>query len=353
MGLMLIQAQAQDPLFSQFYNNPVYHNPAYTGISPGMRARVVYREQWVNLPGNYQSYGAVVDFGEREIPGSGGFGLIATRDSEGDGFIENNCIGLSTSARVRLQDNILAQVGISGVYVQKSLDWSRLVFADQLNEKFGNVYPTAFVPGGTNQVSYPDLNVGGLVRWIGDTYSGNDVAGTIGFAMHHTTRPNESFIGATSPLPRKMVAHADVLWEQASGGRFYNKKMGIKRLKINPAMIFEKQGEFTQYTAGVNMMRSNLYLGLWYRNENMAEYNADAMIFMLGLNYIIAENTRMKIMYTYDIQLSDIRTATGPSHEITLSFELDDLRLFGGSNGVHMGPGSRYRDASPLECSPF
>jgi hypothetical protein len=29
-------AQAQDPLFSQFYNNPVYYNPGAVGLTPGV-----------------------------------------------------------------------------------------------------------------------------------------------------------------------------------------------------------------------------------------------------------------------------------------------------------------------------
>ena len=41
-----LQVKGQDPEFSQFYANPIYLNPAFTGTSALPRVVVNYRNQW-------------------------------------------------------------------------------------------------------------------------------------------------------------------------------------------------------------------------------------------------------------------------------------------------------------------
>ena len=46
-----LQLKAQDPSFSQFYNNPIYYNPGYIGLNAGLRTRFNYRDQWTRHDG--------------------------------------------------------------------------------------------------------------------------------------------------------------------------------------------------------------------------------------------------------------------------------------------------------------
>jgi hypothetical protein len=64
------QLKAQDPLFSQFYNNPIYYNPGYIGLNQGVRTRFNYRDQWTGLPVDFKTYNFSMDIAERAIPGS-------------------------------------------------------------------------------------------------------------------------------------------------------------------------------------------------------------------------------------------------------------------------------------------
>jgi hypothetical protein len=78
---------------------------------------------------------------------------------------------------------------------------------------------------------------------------------------------------------------------------------------------------------------------------------------MLGLNAQLSSSTRMKINYTYDFVLTEIRTATGCSHEISLIIELDDFNMFnrggrGGKGGFGFSTRNR-RSMEELECTPF
>ena len=44
---------AQDPIFTQFYSNPVYLNPAFSGTHHCPRIVSNYRNQWPNFSGDF------------------------------------------------------------------------------------------------------------------------------------------------------------------------------------------------------------------------------------------------------------------------------------------------------------
>jgi len=52
---------AQDPIFSQFYANPLYLNPAMAGSSVCPRLIFNYRNQWPAISGTYITYNASYD----------------------------------------------------------------------------------------------------------------------------------------------------------------------------------------------------------------------------------------------------------------------------------------------------
>ena len=138
--------RGQDPNYSQFFSTPLYYNPAYTGINTGVRARFSFRDQWPNLPVDFRSYYFSADLGDRNLPGSGGLGLIVNSNNEGIGFIKDLSVGLSVGVRIPITAALVSQVGIKAAVVQKSLNWDDFVFSDQLSEKYGNIYQSAFIP---------------------------------------------------------------------------------------------------------------------------------------------------------------------------------------------------------------
>jgi hypothetical protein len=76
----------------------------------------------------------------------------------------------------------------------------------------------------------------------------------------------------------------------------------------------------------------------------------------LGLYLPFNRDSRMKIMYTYDFILTELRPAAGASHEITIALEFDEFNLFsgGGGGGRSFGSSSRGgRSYHEMECCPF
>lgn len=349
-------AKAQDPMFTQFYNNPLYYNPGTVGLNPGMRMRFNYRDQWPNIPNDFKTYSFNMDVAERSIPGSGGLGLIILNDKAGTGNLQTSSVGLSTAARVPLQENMVAQVGITVSFVQKMINFNDLVFSDQLNPRYGNIYSTAFEAPDKSKVTYPDFAVGGVYRFSETNSSIAGIQGTLGLAVHHVFRPNESLRGLSAPLPRKLVIHGDLVLDvDQSSGSFYRRMSNPKSFKFNPGFNYEKQGDFSTYSFGVNVLKSSIYTGIWFRNQTFDFVKSNDLMFALGLYMPFNKGSRMKFMYSYDFILTELRTAAGSAHEITISIEFDDINLFGGgSGGSGFGSGSDGgRSYHEMECCPF
>jgi type IX secretion system PorP/SprF family membrane protein len=344
--------RGQDPNYSQFFSTPLYFNPAYTGINTGVRARFTFRDQWPNLPVDFRSYYFSADLGDRNLPGSGGLGLIVNSDNEGVGFIKNLAVGLSVGVRIPITATVVSQVGIKASIVQKSLNWDDFVFSDQLSEKYGNIYLSQFVPPSANKKVYPDFGAGGLLQFANP--EGN-VTGVAGFAVDHIFRPDESFLStASAPLPRKYVAHLDVVIAAGGGSSssMYASGGTNDPLKINPGIFYQNQGKMNLLQVGFNMLKYNIYLGGWFKT-GVNNSPSSSIAIVAGYRYTFAEDMSIKFMYSYDLMTSGSMQGLGGAHEISLILEFDKLTIFGGGGGGVSTPGRSMRNNAALECPSF
>lgn len=308
---------SQEAYYSQFYNAPAYNNPATIGLHRGLKIRMSYRDQWPRYNDDLKTYNFTMDLAEREMPGAGGVGLIFSTNKEGKGFIRRNMLGVMASVRVKLSRYLLSQFGVSGAYVQKQIDSdnSNFIWSDQLDGRHGLLYPNSSFSGfAKKNVSYNDINLGGLLN-----YERHYITATFGLAVHHVLKPNESFFNLDIRVPRKYVIHTDFVILQQS-----NPKKGFK---FNPALLFENQAGFNTFTLGMNIAKSVLYAGAWYRNRQSQIYNPQSIILLVGINIpMVTEDARMKLMYSYDLGLTEMK-GTGGAHEISLRFEFDHIHL--------------------------
>lgn len=355
VSFIVFNAQGQDPLFSQFYNVPGYYNPATVGLNPGLRARLAVRDQWSKLPGDLRNYNFSLDFAERNIPGSGGLGLVVMNDNAGTGYLKTSIIGLSTAVRINLQENMVSQVGIMTSFVQKTINWDNLVFTDQLDPIYGNIYESNFLAPDAGSIFYPDFTAGGTFRFTESTSTFSNIMGTFGLAVHHLFRPNESFLSLTSPLPRKLVVTGDFIFEidGNASGPYFKRNDKSNTFKFNPGFIYESQADFRTYSVGVNILKSSIYSGVWFRNRTSDIVKSNDLIFLMGINANISDKTRMKLNYSYDFVLTEVRPGTGASHEVTITFELDDFAIMKGGNSGYGFSTRSHRSKEELECTPF
>jgi type IX secretion system PorP/SprF family membrane protein len=282
----------QDPIFTQFYSNPMYLNPAFAGSRVCPRFALNYRNEWPNISGNFITTAAAYD---QKVEGlSGGLGLIVLTDNAAK-TVKTTRVSAVYAYNQSITRKFSINFGIEATFFQKSLDWNKLTFGDMIDPRRGFVYPTN------------DLSRGGTSSGI--DFSAGVIGYTdkffFGFATHHLNEPNESLMNSVDvPLPMRYTAHLGaVIPLEVNRGR-YAKTEDF----ISPNIIFTQQGTFQQLNMGLYIKKSSLTGGVWYRNK-------DAFIITLGL-----ESEYIKVGYSYDITISKLSLGSGGSHEVSMGF---------------------------------
>jgi type IX secretion system PorP/SprF family membrane protein len=345
-----VNTVAQDATYSQFYNNRLYYNPAYAGASSGLRVNMHYRNQWNKLNSNFDNYTLSVDVAEPNFPGSGGLGIIVQSDMDGLGNVQTTSATLATSVKIHMSDNLLTQFGLNAAFVRKTINWDNLIFSDQIDPRYGVVNPSSFVAPDYNSLNFPDFGAGILLKFCEQTDAINNVVGTLAVSVQHLFTPDISFYESDAKLPLKLVVMGDVLLDNETGSTSrYSKK--DNKFKINPGFLFEKQGKMSNFSVGLNAYKSFIYSGIWIRNQSFAFTDLKDLIVMVGANVPFGNNSRIKLRYSYDYLLSDVRRVAGATHEVSVIYELDGFSFF----GAPRGNGSRFGDSkkSCLDCAPF
>lgn len=317
-------ASAQDPQFSQSYATPLYLNPAFTGANKYHRLILNYRNQW---PGAFENgfvtYSASYDYNWDAL--RSGLGLYVIQDRSGMSALTYQNVGGLYSYDVKLTRKLNLRTGFHASYTQKNIDFTRLLFNDQLERGGG----PSFESNKYFNVTFLDYNVGMLL------YSEK---GFIGFAAHHLTEPNESFIAFDSYLPRKYSLH---------GSYTFDLNLAGAKKSIMPSFNYKKQGNFDQLDLGVYYNHEPLVLGFWYRGIPISalksnDYlNNDAFVILIGYSM---EDRPLRIAYSYDITTSGLFQKSGGSHEISVIYEF--------SGGLKFGNNRKY-NRRPIPCAKF
>jgi type IX secretion system PorP/SprF family membrane protein len=287
-----LTANAQDPHFTQFYANPLYLNPALAGNKICPRVNISYRMQWPGIYGTYSTIGVSMDRLAYKV--KGGIGMVIMNDNAGKGTLKTTGIGLIYAPTVPLTRKISATAAIQAGYWQKSVDWSKLNFGDQIDPQRGFTLPTQEVPGAQSAGNF-DLSAGILVA------SKNLFAGA---AVHHILEQNESLMEGTSKLPRKYTVHAGANIPVSKASRYEDETV------ISPNILYMQQGDFHQLNLGMYVRKGTIVGGLWYRGD-------DSFIVLLGM-----EVNQLRLGYSYDVTVSKLTNASAGSHEITLGYQL-------------------------------
>ena len=100
----------QDPGYSQFYANPMYLNPAFTGTSQLPRLVVNYRNQWPQKGTSFTTYSISYDW----LAGTSksGLGIQAYYDREPNNIINTISASLSYSYHIQLGFETFMTLGL-------------------------------------------------------------------------------------------------------------------------------------------------------------------------------------------------------------------------------------------------
>lgn len=298
--LLVVCSDAQDVIYSQFYANPVYLNPALAGSKVDQRITLNYRNQWPGIQKGYVSYCASWDQHYDAL--SGALGVIVNTDVEGGGVYNRFSGSGIYSFRFQASKNIDVHAALQAGYVQYRLDWDKLVLGDQMIDiNAGTFEPTKeYLPERLN-VGNLDFSAGLLAGYKGSLY--------LGVAANHLTMPDISFYdGNTNRLNMRWTVHTGMLID------FYQGMDGndLRNFSISPNIIYVQQGKFHQLNAGLYVNKFPFVWGLWLRH-NFG--NPDAVIALLGF-----QQKNYKIGYSFDYTVSRLTIKSGGAHEISVAW---------------------------------
>jgi len=270
-----------DPHFSQYYADPLWLNPALTGVINGdTRLNFNAKQQWSNIGEGYKTGGVSMDFLPTEKVGVGlnimnqaagtaGYNYFSAYGSIGYG------IPISSDGMKKLHFGLQAGV------INRSFDHSKLQFDDQYNPITGfdpNI--SSFETFTTTSAIVFDASVG-IFYYDGDPDHNANAFG--GFSLSHLTQPKDPFAvdgSLNSRLPMRYTLHGGVRIKAADG------------IDITPHFIYMSQqsnqvkalGIYSEIKAQDNR---GLILGVIYRINDAAiadvGYHLDNLI--IGLSY--------------------------------------------------------------------
>jgi type IX secretion system PorP/SprF family membrane protein len=297
--LSFTRVSGQDLVFSQFYANPVYLNPALAGNKICPRVTLNYRNQYPSLGSHYVSYSVGGDMHVDAI--SGGVAVLATADMTGP--LATYAGSAVYSYRLKISEKITMNAALQAGYFQYRLNWENLVFEDMIVPGTGEI-----IAGSETQ---PDrLNVGDVDFSTGMVVGYNERL-YLGAAFHHITMPDLAFYqGNTSRLDMRMTFHAGALFDLEQGLQGSENE----RLSFSPNVVYIQQGDFHQLNGGLYVNLYPFVGGLWLRHNFE---NPDAMIASLGF-----QQPEFKIGYSFDFTLSDIGMPGGGAHEVSFVWML-------------------------------
>ncbi|NJN27535.1 MAG: PorP/SprF family type IX secretion system membrane protein [Cyclobacteriaceae bacterium] len=278
---------AQDAHFSQFYANPVYLNPALVGTADGNRVVFNHRQQW-SKPIKYTTSAVSID--GKLNTNKTGWGVQVLNDNQINGMLVQTKATATLAHRIEIKKHQYLGLGLGvGVY-QKKVNWSDLVFEDQIDPRHGAINPTN-ERFGKEKIANATVSVG--VLYLSENLFG-------GISASNVNRPLENFTNDVNErLAIKYTAHFGAVIDMNQPGQ---------KQFVSPNIIFEKQGPISYVNFGFYYGIENISVGLYYRTD-------DALIGLFGLNY-----SNFKMGYSYDYTISNVATGDNNSHEISFAY---------------------------------
>ncbi len=296
-----ILSRAQDPHFSQFFSSPLTLNPAFTGKFDGnFRAAGNYRNQWPTINRAYQTGTVSLDFPimrkKIDYRDTWGMGIMAYTDKSAAGAVGFNYVSLSTAFHKGLDEDGYKQfgLGLQATYSNMNIFTADLKFEDQLtplgftgvtSETFGNSILKS---------SYFDLNAG-LLYTTSSSDKNNFYAGV---SLYHINRPKQNFTtNSYYLLNPRATFHAGGYFPAGETSILHISALYSTQAKAHETLIGGAM-QFVAVDAATSDNPVSFYAGSWIRL-------GDALIPYVGLEY-----SSFRFGLTYDINISDLKTAS-------------------------------------------
>ncbi len=271
----------QQGLFTNYFLNDYYFNPATAGSKEVSIANFSYKNQWVGFEGSPEIIMGNIS-GSIKNEGKMGYGVTVISDKIG--FTNNLSILITYAHHVKINDKLKLGLGLQTGYLQNTVKLYDTKLADAGDEVFaGNVLTENGI----------DFNTG--VNLYSDQYY-------IMAAVNHLFIDKLNLTDYNQRLEKNY---------NLIGG--YKFKIEKQKLEIEPCIMLQYIATApTNITTAIKTTYNNNYwLGLSYNSSETIGF---------GLGYIMKD--RINVGYAYDLSLSELNNYHSGSHEISISYIL-------------------------------
>jgi type IX secretion system PorP/SprF family membrane protein len=279
--ILCMRANAQfDPMFTQYMNNEMVINPAYTGTPEVPTSTVLYRDQWVGMEGapRTQTFSFHSPLGDKN-----GLGLSLINEEIG---IKRLFKASGTYAyRIFVGERSRLSFGLLGGVMQYKEDYNKLVLINPDDHYFST---------GTKSFLAPNA----------------------GFGMYYYT--NKFYLGLSIPRMIKNTIINSEIENSASPQDWHYYLTSANVFELSDYFKLKVSGMF-KYVSGAPVQGELAFHGLiqnvWWLGA--AYRSGDAISVMTGFQL----SPQLRIFYSYDYSVTPIQNYSSGSHEIIISYD--------------------------------
>jgi type IX secretion system PorP/SprF family membrane protein len=298
-SLFAPQAKGQSIHFSQYYNAPMLLNPANTALMPedDFCVGLNYRNQWAALPVPYNTFSA---FGDLKVGGNSnnenhnnwlGVGFAVFNDKAGDGDLSLLQLQGDLAYHLQMSSTSMLSVGLSGAYVQRSVNYDNLTFDAQWDGLSFNSHLSNGEKIGIIKTTYYTVGAGANLAY----FPNEQVYIKLGGGLANINKPTETFYkNGKNTLDFRPTANLDMLFKTGPV------------LILNPSVYYTTQNKASELVFGtqvrtilsntktLNPFTTQLILGIFDRL-------GDAVIGVAGVQV-----GPVQFMASYDFTMSSL-----------------------------------------------
>lgn len=293
LGTSLIAFGQQAAQYSLFMLDDARWNPAAAGMQESMLINAGLRQQWARLDGGPQTQRFGLHLPLNFI--SSGIGLEAERDLLGARQLTS--LRLAYNYQLRLGNGRLG-LGASAAWRQLGLDGRELrTPSGSYDDGAGIiVHNDAILPESNLTATTTSLGVGLFYR--SETIHG-------GFSIDNIRAPQFESTALSWQLSR--------VYYGGAGGQFYV----LDDWNLQPGIWFRSDGVQSQADFSLLIQyRDNIFGGASFRGYSRE--TGDAVALIAGFNL----SDKLRLAYAYDLGISALRSVHNGSHELLLTYDL-------------------------------
>ncbi len=312
----------QDPAAFLFSQHGSLFNPALAGTDGSQSISLAYRQEWIssNDPGYHT---AILVYSESLPCSILDYGINAVWDQEGSGLLTTYEISPRVSANLPIlvtrDHHINLRLGAGVSFGNQRIDFDRLIFSDQLHPKYGNIFPTSFIPPDQNvNGTYFQPGVGAVLQMALNKQSYNAVIINAGVSFHNAyalgnnsnVGYGKSILGLLAPQTPKFSAHLD--FELIPGTSL------TKYVSVKPLILYERQQSLHYLQYGLDVGLTNyLRVGGYIHQNRFGNSDKNTNWFSMTTLFrpYIGQN-RIDFYFTYSFNISGLRNSVSPLMEI-------------------------------------